>query len=80
MTHAINEQVDVNAFYFVGKDMKTFPRQMEYGGRAVTFADGLRLRLQRGGQSIYLFNMSGADGATYRLRQEGAEWTLVGTL
>lgn len=60
--------------------MKTFPRQMEYGGQAITFADGLRLRLQRGNRSFYLFNMSGADGATYHLRQEGTQWTLVGTL
>jgi hypothetical protein len=78
MTQAINKEVDINAFYFRGKEMRTFPRQMEYGGRAVTFADGLRLCVQREGRSTYLFDMSGVDGATYRLRQEGNTWLLVG--
>ena len=79
MTQFINEEVDVNAFYFTGKDMKTFPRSINYGGRAVTFAEGLRLSLQREGRLTYFFDMSGADGATYRLRQDGNQWTLVGT-
>lgn len=78
MTQLIDEDVDVRAFYFVGKDLKTFPRQIEYGGRAITFADGLRVQLQRAGQLTCLFDMNGADGATYRLRQEGNRWTLVG--
>lgn len=79
MTQFINTEVDVNAYYFAGKEMKTFPRQMEYGGRAITFADGLRLRLQQAGRLTYFFDMRGADGETYRLMQEGSRWLLIGT-
>ena len=79
MTQLINTEVDINAYYFAGKELKTFPRQMEYGGRAITFADGLRLQLQRAGQLTYFFDMRSADGATYRLTQEGNRWVLVGT-
>lgn len=80
MAQAINMEVDINAYYFAGKEMKTFPRQMEYAGRAVTFADGLRVSLQRGGRLMYLYAMDAADGGTYHLRQEGSRWTLVGTV
>jgi len=79
MTQTINEQVNVNAFYFSGRDMKTFPRSIEFHGQAVTFADGLRMLVRRGNELIKLFDMSGADGDTYRLRQDGDRWTLVGT-
>lgn len=78
MTKTINEQVQVNAFYFGGRDMKSFPRTIEYKGQAVTFADGLRLLVRHGNNFIKFFDMSGADGDTYRLRQEGDRWTLVG--
>lgn len=80
MTQTINQPIDINAFYFVGKDIKTFPRQIEYGGRAITFGSGLRLRVERAGRSIFLFHMSALDGATYRLRQDGSDWTLEGVL
>jgi hypothetical protein len=80
MTHTINTEVNVNAFYFAGSSMKTFPRSIEYGGQAVTFASGLRYLVQRGQQAVRYFDMSGADDQlTYRLRQEGSHWTLLGT-
>ena len=47
MTNVINQEVSVNAFYFAGPRMKTFPREIEYGGQAVTFASGLRYLVQR---------------------------------
>ncbi len=75
----LNTEVDVNAFYFAGKEMKTFPRRISYGDQAVTFADGLRLSFERNGRLTYLFDMNGADGRGYRLRQDGNQWTLVGT-
>ena len=78
MSQIINEAVNVNAFYFTsGKELKTFPRQIEYGGRAVTFEGGLRCQVEREGRLTCLFNMSGLDGASYRLRQEGNQWTLM---
>lgn len=74
----INETVNVNAFYFSGRDMKTFPRSIEFRGEAVTFADGLRLLVRRGNDFIKFFDMNGTDGGHYRLRQENANsWTLV---
>lgn len=79
MTNVINQEVSVNAFYFAGPRMKTFPREIEYGGQAVTFASGLRYLIQKGGEAIRLFDMSAADGLTYRLQQQGSSWVLLGT-
>jgi hypothetical protein len=59
--------------------MKTFPREIEYGGREVSFASGLRYLVQKGSEAMQLFDMNGADGLTYRLRQAGNSWTLLGT-
>jgi len=76
----VNEEVDVNAFYFAGKDMRSFPRQISFGGRAVKFADGLRVSLATDGKLTYLFNMLAEGGeGVYCLRQDGSQWTLVGT-
>jgi hypothetical protein len=79
MTHTINTPVDVSAYYFTGRDMKTFPRQIEYSGQAITFASGLRYLVQRGAQAVKLFDMSSEDGLTYRLQQIGDNWMLLGT-
>lgn len=75
----INQEVDVNAYYFVGRDMRSYPRQISFGDRAVRFADGLRVSLAQGGKLTYLFNMLAEGGDVYCLRQEGNQWTLVGT-
>ncbi len=80
MTNLINAEVDVNAFYFAGKDLRAFPRRISYGNRDVTFRDGMRLSLLHGDQPTYFFDMAAADDdTTYRLRQTGNQWTLVGT-
>lgn len=78
MSTISHAEVDVNAYYFAGKDMKSFPRRISFGDRAVTFADGLRVAVQRGGQLTYLFDMLATDGGMYRLRQQGSQWTLLG--
>jgi hypothetical protein len=80
MTQLINQEVNVNSFYFAsGASMKTFPRQIEWNGRPVTFAEtGLRYLVKRGEQLVRLFDMNEGD-TTYRLRQEDDRWTLVGT-
>jgi hypothetical protein len=76
----VNQEVDVNAFYFAGKELKSYPRQISFGGRAVTFADGLRVSLAQNGRLTYLFNMRAESGeGVYCLRQDGSQWTLVGT-
>ena len=83
MTNVINQEVSVNAFYFAGQasgqGMKTFPREIEYGGQAISFASGLRYLVRRGAEAVKLFDMSGADGLTYRLQQQGEHWTLLAT-
>ncbi|MCA9326946.1 hypothetical protein KDA14_00270 [Candidatus Saccharibacteria bacterium] len=78
MTQVINQEVHVNAVYFAGAELRTFPREIEYNGQAVTFLDGLRYLVQRGSEAVRVFDMSATDGQTYRLRQDGAHWTLLG--
>lgn len=78
MAHAIDTEIDVQAFYFAGKDIKGYPRRISLGDRAVTFADGIRVKVDQGGQLTYLYNMLAEGGALYRLRQVGNQWTLVG--
>lgn len=78
MTQVINQEVNVNALYFAGRDMRSFPRVIEYDGQAVTFASGLRYLVRRGAEAIRLFDMSADDGQTYRLRQDGERWLLLG--
>ena len=79
MTNVINTEVNVHSYYFAGPQMKTFPGSIEYQGQYITFMNGLRYLVQRGAEALQLFDMSGADGLTYRLRQDGANWTLLGT-
>ncbi|HSX16152.1 MAG TPA: hypothetical protein VLF40_05145 [Candidatus Saccharimonadales bacterium] len=80
MTQTINAPVNVSAYYFAGREMKTFPKEIEFGGEAVTFMSGLRYLVQRGQQGVVkLFDMSSTDGLTYRLQQTGDSWTLLGT-
>lgn len=79
MTHTTDQEVRLNAVYFAGTDLKTFPREIELEGTAVTFLNGLRYMVRRGAEAIRLFDMSTANGDVYRLRQEGDRWTLLGT-
>lgn len=79
MTQIINAPVNVNAYYFTGREMKTFPKQIEYSGQAITFASGLRYLVRKGTEAVRLFDMSASDGLTYRLQQQGDAWTLVAT-
>jgi len=79
MTQTINAPVSVSAYYFAGRDMRTFPREIEFGGGSVTFMSGLRYLVQRGADAVRLFDMSASDGLVYRLQQTGDSWTLIGT-
>ena len=76
----INKTVDVNAFYFTGnKDLKTFPRQIQFGNRQYTFKDGLSRLVQRGQKMFELFDMT--DGqTTFRLARLNDEWRLIATI
>ena len=74
----INTDVHVNAFYFAGRAMRSFPKTIEYQGRAVTFASGLQLLIRRGQSRTLLYDMDSVDGAVYRLSRTGSQWTLIG--
>ncbi len=77
--HAINQIINVNSFYFTsGQNLKSFPRQIEFGNTRFTFTDGIQYLVKKGQHAVKLFDMT--DGqTTYRLRLEDESWTLVGT-
>lgn len=82
MTTFVNQNVDVDAFFFKGTDdrgaLNSFPRRIEFGDTQYTFKDGLRFLARKGQQIVQLFDMT--DGqTTYRLRFDGSQWTLIGT-
>lgn len=78
----INSEVDVTAWFFRPEPqshrLKSFPKRMNWGGREYNFVeDGLRYLVQQGQKLVQLFDMS--DGhTTYRLKQDGDHWTLIG--
>ena len=79
----INHIVNVNSFYFHqsrnhSKQLRTFPRQIEFGTTRCTFKDGFQYLVKNGERIVRLFDMT--DGQmTYRLRYEDDQWMLVGT-
>lgn len=77
--NAINEIVNVNAFYFLkGAGLKMLPKQIEFGNTRCTFEDGFQYLVRQGQNVIRLFDMN--DGRTiYRLRLENDNWTLIST-
>lgn len=75
----LNQEVTVTGFYFRNKNLQTFPKQIEYGDRRVTFIEAGLQFLVKTGQHIYrLFDASDGE-STYRLKYdtEGSAWTLV---
>lgn len=75
----MDQLVNVNAFYFAGgRQMRSFPRSIEFGTTHCTFKDGMQYLVRQGQHVVRLFDMS--DGSLiYRLRNENDTWTLVGT-
>lgn len=76
----INEQVTVTAFSFGGsREVKSFPRRMEFRGETYTFVElGLRCLVRHGQQLAQIFTVS--DGISdYRLRYDdrASNWTLL---
>lgn len=76
---AINQIVNVNAFYFRGKQqLRTYPKTVEFGNTIISFQDGLQYLIHKGRRMIQLFDMT--DGRTiFRLKLEDDQWTLIGT-
>ncbi len=84
----INQEVTVPELYFdrdqersgvrTGRDLKSYPRRMEFNGHEYTFMDGLRLLVHKGAQLLEIFDMT--DGRRdYRLTFDTSarSWTLV---
>lgn len=75
MLTAINQPIVISAVYFSG-DMAAYPKRIEWEGRTIRLIDGIRCLIGQHGQLIELFDMT--DGShRYRLRQIGANWTLL---
>lgn len=74
---SINQTVNVNSYFFTsGRQLRTFPKEIEFDNTRFTFNDGLQYTVGKGENSIKLYDMT--DGSTtYRLRQENDTWTLV---
>lgn len=77
MTHILNQNVDVTAYYFTKG--KTFPRRVEFGNNQLTFIDsGLRCLVKKGQELIEIFNMSdGRDQYTIRHETATQQWILL---
>jgi len=76
----INQEVAVPEFYFqrANRQLKSYPRRMEFNGREYAFMNGLRLLVHKGSQLLEIFDMT--DGQRdYRLAFDNAarSWTLV---
>lgn len=74
----LNKEVSITALYFLNRrPLKSFPRRMEFEGRAYNFIEsGLQYQLNVGGRIVRFFDMT--DGISdYRLRQVDQSWTLV---
>lgn len=75
----VNTEIAVSSFFFADPSgRRPFPKRIEWNGQLIDFAsEGLRYLVSQGGQLIQLFDMT--DGqSTYRLREQGSHWTLVG--
>ena len=76
----VNKEIAVTALYFEnGRELRSFPKRIEYNGREYNFIEsGLRYLVQKGNQLVQIFDMT--DGvADYRLRFDIGNklWTLV---
>lgn len=74
----INRPVTITAMGF-GRDMRAYPRRMEYQGSTYDFIDaGLRLVVRSGERIAEILTLS--DGASeFRLKSDnrGGSWTLL---
>jgi hypothetical protein len=74
----INSPVTITAMGF-GRDLRAYPRRMEYGGTTYNFLDaGIRTVVRSGERIAQILTLS--DGANdYRLRTDnaGGSWTLL---
>ncbi|HSW81387.1 MAG TPA: hypothetical protein VLG40_03245 [Candidatus Saccharimonas sp.] len=75
----VNEGVTITSLAFRStRDFTTYPRRMEFQGRAYTFQNGLQYLIKKGGSITRIFDMVDNAGASYRLKCDDAHsWTLL---
>jgi hypothetical protein len=77
---AVNREVSVTAMYFRRtKELKTFPKRMEFDGHEYTFIEsGLQYLIRKGQRVVRFFDMTDGN-ANYRLKfdNDAFTWTLV---
>ena len=78
MTRQVNNEVEVNAFYFAGtKKVKIFPEQITLGNEHYTFLrSGIQLVISKGQEIIRLFTMT--DGTRrFQIKKINDTWVLL---
>lgn len=80
-TTVINQEVTVTSVYFrPGRNLKGYPKRMQYQGREYTFVEsGLRYLAKKGQQLVEMFAMTdGTRQFLIKFSPESHSWTLVG--
>jgi hypothetical protein len=77
---SVNKEVAITAVYFGGgRQLKSYPKRMEFDGNEYTFLEsGIRCLVEKGQDLFQLFDMT--DGsANYRLKFDTGKstWTLL---
>ncbi len=77
----INKEVNVTGYFFRNKSLQSFPSQIEFDNKQVSFSEsGMQYLVKKGQNFIKLFDAS--DGMqTYRLKYDPEQllWTLLYT-
>lgn len=77
---AMNRPVEVTGFTFKGlKELRYFPKRMEYNGQTIHFKDGLSYYFKTGNKTGGIFDMQDNQGSHFRLKYdaESSLWTLL---
>lgn len=77
-SNTINSPVAITSIAF-GRNMRTYPRRMEYAGKSYNFIDaGLRTVIGKGERIAQILTMSDGE-SDFRLRTDnhGGSWTLL---
>jgi hypothetical protein len=77
-TITINSPVDVTAIGF-GRDLRAYPRRIEFEGRSYSFIDaGLRTVIRKGERIAQILTMTdGSEEFHLRSDNRGGSWTLL---
>lgn len=77
---SVNKEVTITAMYFrTRRELKSYPKRMEYNGGTVNFLEsGLQYLIKRGQKMIQIFDMTdGQDMYRLKFDEEQFNWTLV---